>query len=150
MSEHLEGWCTDPFGRHEARWISARTPTRLVRDGGTESYDEPPDEAPSQVAEPIITVGGPDSTRRADDAQSEYFDRQRAIDAAETGVDVGFNQGYGTPHIWRPAKRRRRGDDRLRRSAADARLLFLKMGRHVDEMWRGSTRPSRNAGQRTV
>ena len=48
-SEHLEleGWCTDPFGRHEARWLSQGTPTKLVRDGGVESYDDPPDEEPT-------------------------------------------------------------------------------------------------------
>ena len=31
-----EGWYTDPYGRHEARWMSAGTPTRLVRDGEVE------------------------------------------------------------------------------------------------------------------
>jgi hypothetical protein len=112
MTEPLEGWCTDPFGRHEARWISAGAATRLVRDAGTESYDEPPDEEPSHVAEPIISVGGSGSIRRADDAQEEYFDPGRAIDAAETGTDTGWLQGYGTPRIWRPARRRSRDDDR--------------------------------------
>ena len=112
MTGSLEGWCTDPFGRHEARWMSAGKPTKLVRDADSESYDEPPDEKPSHVPEPIITVGAPDSFRRADDAEGEYFDPQRALDAAQTGVDAGFQQGYGTPHIWRPAKRRSREDDR--------------------------------------
>jgi hypothetical protein len=37
-----EGWCPDPFGRHEARWLSGGEPTDLVRDGGVESHDEPP------------------------------------------------------------------------------------------------------------
>jgi len=41
-----EGWYTAPYGRHEARWMSAGTPTRLVRDGEVESYDDPPDEPP--------------------------------------------------------------------------------------------------------
>ena len=36
-----EGWCTDPYGRHEARWISEGTPTHLVRDGSNESIDLP-------------------------------------------------------------------------------------------------------------
>jgi hypothetical protein len=39
-----EGWYIDPFGRHEARWISDGTPTALVRDGEAESQDPPPDE----------------------------------------------------------------------------------------------------------
>ena len=38
----LQGWYLDPFRLHEARYFSSGQPTRLVRDGGTESYDEPP------------------------------------------------------------------------------------------------------------
>jgi hypothetical protein len=38
-----EGWFTDPYGLHEARWLSVGRPTELVRDRGTESYDQPPD-----------------------------------------------------------------------------------------------------------
>jgi len=40
---HEEGWHVDPFGHHEARWISDGTPTELVRDGRIESKDPPPD-----------------------------------------------------------------------------------------------------------
>ncbi len=47
--EEEEGWFTDPFGRHEARWLSFGKPTKLVRDGVVESYDEPPEEEPSNV-----------------------------------------------------------------------------------------------------
>jgi hypothetical protein len=83
MDEGLEGWYTDPFGRHEARWISSGRPTPLVRDGNVESHDDPPDEVPRLVPERIVPPGSPDSTRRADDAQLEYWDPQRAIDAAE-------------------------------------------------------------------
>ena len=80
MDEDLiEGWFTDPFGRHEARWLSAGTPTRLVKDGDTEAYDDPPDEPPTRVPERIAPAGGPDSTRRADDAErTEPFDPQQA------------------------------------------------------------------------
>jgi hypothetical protein len=42
-----EGWYTDPFARHEARWLSVGVPTKLVRDGKVESYDEPPAEPPT-------------------------------------------------------------------------------------------------------
>jgi len=38
-----EGWYVDPYGLHEARWISEGTPTSLVRDGSVESKDPPPD-----------------------------------------------------------------------------------------------------------
>jgi hypothetical protein len=40
-----QGWHADPFGLHEARYFSAGHPTKLVRDGGTECYDEPPQSA---------------------------------------------------------------------------------------------------------
>jgi hypothetical protein len=42
INDH-EGWCADPFGRHESRWISSGVPTSLVRDGQIESQDDPPD-----------------------------------------------------------------------------------------------------------
>ena len=38
----LQGWYRDPYGVHDERWFSADKPTHLVRDHGTESYDEPP------------------------------------------------------------------------------------------------------------
>ncbi len=37
------GWHVDPLGIHEERYISVDgVPTKLVRDGGRESYDPPP------------------------------------------------------------------------------------------------------------
>jgi hypothetical protein len=47
---HEEGWHADPFGRHEARWMSDGTPTALVRDGDVESCDAPPDEEPAPTS----------------------------------------------------------------------------------------------------
>jgi hypothetical protein len=44
-----QGWHGDPFSLHEDRWFSAGQPTRLVRDQGVESYDEPP---PSELPLP--------------------------------------------------------------------------------------------------
>jgi hypothetical protein len=43
-SKELQGWDDDPFRLHEARYFSAGRPTKLVRDGNVESYDEPPGE----------------------------------------------------------------------------------------------------------
>jgi hypothetical protein len=37
----LQGWHADPSGLHERRYFSAGSPTKLVRDGDVESYDEP-------------------------------------------------------------------------------------------------------------
>jgi hypothetical protein len=111
--EHLEGWCTDPFVRHEARWMSDGTPTRLVRDGSSESYDDPPDEPWSRDPEAISPVGSSDSLRRADDAQDEYLDPQRAIDAAGTAFIDTWQSGGVTPPmaLGKPAKGRSRLDE---------------------------------------
>ena len=46
----VQGWQPDPFGLHEARYFSAAgQPTKLVRDRGAESYDEPPS-GPEELA----------------------------------------------------------------------------------------------------
>ncbi len=38
------GWHPDPYGIHQERYVSVDgVPTKLVRDGGQESYDPPPD-----------------------------------------------------------------------------------------------------------
>jgi hypothetical protein len=37
--ERSEGWFTDPFGRHEARWLTNGIPTNRVRDGRIEAID---------------------------------------------------------------------------------------------------------------
>jgi hypothetical protein len=47
----IQGWHSDPFGLHEARYFSADgQPTKLVRDRGAESYDEPPSGADEVAA----------------------------------------------------------------------------------------------------
>ncbi|MFZ0251473.1 MAG: hypothetical protein WAL61_16125 [Acidimicrobiales bacterium] len=52
-TESEEGWFTDPFELHEARWMSNGIPTKLVRDGDQESYEDPPDEVWSCLPQPI-------------------------------------------------------------------------------------------------
>ena len=37
-----QGWYLDPFALHEARYFSDGKPTKLVRDDGVETYQEPP------------------------------------------------------------------------------------------------------------
>ena len=45
------GWHRDPYGIHEERWVSGEgMPTKLVRDGGQESYDPPPDPVERRTA----------------------------------------------------------------------------------------------------
>lgn len=87
---HEEGWYTDPFARHDARWMSAGTPTKLVRDGDVESYDEPPDEepsvTPSPIAEPQARDG--DDLLRAGQAEEGSLN-ERLHDAAQFGSTWG-------------------------------------------------------------
>jgi hypothetical protein len=72
--ENLEGWFSDPYGRHETRWLSGGKPTRLVRDCEVEGYDDQPDEPPTRSPVRIhnenVTTDSHD-LRRADDAQRE-------------------------------------------------------------------------------
>jgi hypothetical protein len=42
--DEVEDWFTDPFGRHETRWMSFGTPTSRVRDGHIEGTDPVLDE----------------------------------------------------------------------------------------------------------
>jgi hypothetical protein len=53
-----QGWYTDPFRRHEARWFSDGRPTALVRDEGSESNDPPPNTGYSGHLEPAAEVEG--------------------------------------------------------------------------------------------
>jgi hypothetical protein len=82
-----EGWFTDPYGRHEARWLSLGEPTKLVRDDGIETYDGPPTDPPTEVPVRIEGDGsasaGTNDLRRADDAESgDAYDPQKAARAA--------------------------------------------------------------------
>jgi hypothetical protein len=82
----LEGWYTDPFGRHEARWMSQGTPTWQVKDGDVEGRDDPVANEPYKVIPVRIEADGPgdgSDQRRADDAQSEAtYDPREASRAA--------------------------------------------------------------------
>jgi hypothetical protein len=89
-----EGWYIDPFGHHEARWISGGSPTALVRDGGVESQDPPPDEPITAEMEPwgVDPPADGSDLKRADEAESQEFDPQKLTDAASIGIDesTGF------------------------------------------------------------
>ncbi len=55
--QSLGGWFTDPYRRHEARWMSQGRPTSLVRDGTIEGNDPVADE-PFKVT-PVRIANGP-------------------------------------------------------------------------------------------
>jgi len=45
------GWHPDPYRIHQERYVSVDgVATQLVRDGGHESYDPPPDQEASSTA----------------------------------------------------------------------------------------------------
>jgi hypothetical protein len=85
---NAEGWCVDPFGAHEARWFSNGNPTILVRDGVTESHDEPPK---ATYEGPLVSIeggndGSPDDLLRADSAERP-FDPYLGVTAATDVFD---------------------------------------------------------------
>jgi hypothetical protein len=69
MGALAQGWYRDPYGEHQDRYFSAGWPTRLVRDGDTESYDPPPPRPLADVnftpvpAEPEAGTAGADLLR---------------------------------------------------------------------------------------
>jgi hypothetical protein len=57
----VQGWHPDPFGLHEARYFSAAgEPTKLVRDSGVETYDEPPSRADEVATAMARMPAGPE------------------------------------------------------------------------------------------
>ncbi len=63
------GWHPDPFGLHEMRHFSAAgEPTRLVRDQGVESYDEPPETPPRRE---VVSLGVRGSETRLSGSPTE-------------------------------------------------------------------------------
>jgi hypothetical protein len=89
-----EGWYIDPYGRHEARWISGGMPTGLIRDGGVEGNDPPPDEPIVATMEPWTEGARSDGSdlKRADDAEARGFDAKKVTQAAFDAIDqtTGF------------------------------------------------------------
>jgi hypothetical protein len=94
-----EGWFTDPYALHEARWLSDGVPTKLVRDGEVESYDEPP-EGP-EVVTPVRLEADPTSQDgadllRADAAEQGDYDSSVATMGAMDAVGQ-----QGAPNVER-------------------------------------------------
>ena len=90
-----EGWYLDPFGLHEARWISDGSPTALVRDGGVESQDTPPHPTVDGPLQPVPhdePADGEDLLRAGSaDPGDQIFDPNAAMGAAWDG----FGQSGG-------------------------------------------------------
>jgi len=73
-----QGWYRDPYEIHEDRYLSAGTPTKLVRDNGQESYDPPPDRPlPDRDLVPAESAGS---------ESSPWSDLERADQPERTAV----------------------------------------------------------------
>jgi hypothetical protein len=79
--------------------MSAGTPTTLVRDAGIESYDDSPDEEPSQAATMIIDEPPPgtDVLSGADDAERQPTSGEIA-NAAVFGALSTWHRHPNDPH----------------------------------------------------
>jgi len=85
-----EGWYRDPFAIHEDRWMSQGRPTKLVRDGGTEAYDPPPDLPLPATLVPVDADGGaagPDEAGQEPGCSGRRAGRA-ALDAISGGAVV--------------------------------------------------------------
>jgi hypothetical protein len=89
---HAQGWYRDPYKVHEDRYFSDGQPTKLVRDGGEQSYDPPPPGLPEGdlVEVPSSEPGDGSDLRRADDSKSGTVYDPNA--AAWSTIDIaGFS-----------------------------------------------------------
>jgi hypothetical protein len=88
-----QGWYRDPYGIHEDRYFSQGQPTKLVRDGTTDSYDPPPPGPPRAAVVEASRVQPTDGSdlRRADDsaARRATFDNKAAFWAVLDAVAQG-------------------------------------------------------------
>jgi hypothetical protein len=83
-----QGWCVDPYGVHEDRWISRGRPSDLVRDGGIEAKDPPPNGPPNRPF--VKSHPGPVPTTEAALKERRY-----------SGTRVRLAQGRPAPR-WYP------------------------------------------------
>jgi hypothetical protein len=85
----VEGWYQDPFGVHEHRWMSQGRPTKLVRDGGTESYDAPPDLPLPAVLVPADSDSSAAAGDTGEAGQESSYSNWRASRAALDAISGG-------------------------------------------------------------
>jgi hypothetical protein len=87
-----EGWYRDPFAIHEDRWMSQGRPTKLVRDGGVEAYDPPPDlPLPAELVPAGSGSGeaGPAGSGEGEGGQEPGYSDRRARRAAFDAITGG-------------------------------------------------------------
>jgi len=103
MANHqLQGWSADPFGVHEERYISAGRPTKLVRDGNVEGYDEPPSDTydvPDATAEAEGFAPGPAAAPGRSAGEAPLLGGVRDPYALGPGLDPGMPGRSRTPLV---------------------------------------------------
>jgi hypothetical protein len=87
----LQGWVPDPFGLHESRYFSAGRPTKLVMDGGVESYDEPPSDTFDQAA----LVGRPSESGAGAPPSASATSGSGPVRDGQDYEDLGFSAAGG-------------------------------------------------------
>jgi len=106
----LQGWHEDPFGLHEQRYFSAGHPTKLVRDGRVEAYDEPPaqevppDDGAVGASVPPADNGVPEAGLWVPAAPGFYLGQP-----SSEGGDAALTGSPATPYRVVGASRRRTG-----------------------------------------
>jgi hypothetical protein len=88
-----QGWYRDPFHVHEDRYFSAGQPTKLVRDDGRESYDEPPDE-PYAAAGLVPVPEAEDDVTGRDLLRADAAERRAAAADLRRADDASLDPPY--------------------------------------------------------
>ncbi len=88
-----EGWYRDPYGLHTDRWFSDGRPTKLVRDEGAESYDDPPTGDPPMPLVPVPPNPGDSSDTKRADAAARGVQSYDAKEAFIAVLDKVLGQG---------------------------------------------------------
>ncbi len=124
-----EGWYTDPWGNHDARWISEGVPSKLVRDGTLESYDEPPGSPPSQAWVPIEPLPGSQTaldTLRADDLEAETIPSLSELDKrADSAALTARAHPWFVAGDWVPSSHRRVPSQKAEAGNAQRRTALI-------------------------
>jgi hypothetical protein len=80
-----QGWFHDPYGIHDDRWFSDGRATRLVRDMGAESYDDPPSWEPVEPLTPVPPRPGNNTDLKRADAATRV---DQAYDAKKAWIKM--------------------------------------------------------------
>jgi hypothetical protein len=110
----LQGWHPDPFGLHEARYFSVGNPTKLVRDGHAESYDEPPDPVPAAASVAAVSAPSAETAVSGPSAVTAGMLPQGGPELADATRVLPTGVGDGPTGLYRAdpgplAPRKRRG-----------------------------------------